>query len=115
MVARAHAAEVEQAADAVERAARPRTCVAGMRINCVTAVELPELIALCNDRFAGMPNRGKTHLCLDMLVMRPEVVGRVPWLNDRIEIECRQRGGRSRQRRMSRSSRRLEVGAKSRY
>ena len=94
MVAGAHAAELEQAADAVECTARPCPCVAGMRINCVTAVEPPELIALCDDRLAGMPNRGEALVCLDMLVIRSEVVGRVPWLNDRIEIECRQRLGR---------------------
>src|SRR5271154_141390 len=106
MVAGAHAAELEEAANAVERAARPCPCVAGMRINCVTAVELPELMALCDHRFAGMPNRGEALVCREMFVMRPEVVGRVPWLNDWIEIECRaprssnQRGGRSCQRRM---------------
>ena len=116
VIGRPHAALVEQAAEIVERVATPRPGIAGMRVFVGAAVELPELVTLRNERLAGVENAAEALVRLEMLVVRAEVIGRVPRLDDGsgsspASVGPSPRSGTSRRRRGWRSSsRRAEAG-----
>ena len=63
-----------------------------MGIIVSAAVELPEFVLARDDGLASVPELSEALVGLDVLVVGPKVVGRVPGLNDGIEIE---RGKRS--------------------
>lgn len=91
MVARAHAAEVEEAPDPIERLLLPRPSVTGVGIFVPAAVEGLELRRCRHDGLAGVIEAGEAPVRLDVFVVRAQVIGDVPWLDHRIEVERCQR------------------------
>ena len=91
MVARAHVAAFEQAADAIEQLALPRSGEARMRIGVRAAVEGPQLRAARATGFPELIDAGEALMGGEMLVIRPKIIGRDPRLEDFVEIERVQR------------------------
>lgn len=87
VVAGTHAAELEETADPVENFTDPAPGKSGMWVVVRPAVAPPESRSVRRNRLSRVKNAREAHVGIEVIVVRPEIVGGFPGLDDGVELK----------------------------